>query len=156
VAEQASRPSMRRAWDGVADRIQQGSSLADAMAPHGCFNHMVIQLVRVGEQTGTLEQVLGRAAEALERRRLLRTQLLTALTYPAIVLVSAVGVASFMVLNVIPKLRIFLPALGRKLPPITQALLDISDACQRYLPAIGVVLLALTLAFVAIYRWPPG
>src|SRR5262249_22893115 len=147
VSEQAGRPSMRRAWDDVAQRIQQGSGLADAMAQHPCFSHLVLQLVRVGEQTGTLELVLTRAAEALERRRLLRTQLLTALTYPTIVLVAAVGVAAFMVFSVIPKLQVFLNALGRKLPAMTQLLVDIAAACQRYLPYVGVGALALTVFF---------
>src|SRR5205807_1785429 len=117
-------------WTQVADKIQQGSSLADAMASFKRFPHLVVQLMRVGEQTGTLDDVVNRAADSLQRRRLLKTQLLTALTYPAIVLVSAIGVATFMVVGVIPKLQVFLKALGRKLPPITQALLDVSDLVQ--------------------------
>src|SRR5271154_725827 len=81
VGEQANRPAMRRVWIGVGQRIQQGSSLAEAMVQqYPGFGHMIIQLVRVGEQTGTLDQVLTRAAEALERGRLMRTQLLTAMT----------------------------------------------------------------------------
>src|SRR5439155_21619799 len=58
VAEYAQRPAMRRVWDNVAERIQQGTSLGDAMAEHRCFGHMVLQLVRIGEQTGTLERVI--------------------------------------------------------------------------------------------------
>jgi len=156
VAEQAPRASMRRVWADVAERIQQGSSLADAMTAHRCFSHTVLQLVRVGEQTGTLDQVLSRAAEALERRRLLRTRVLSALMYPAIVLAAAIGVASFMVLSVVPKLRRFLAALGRRLPAMTQMLVDISDFAERYLPAIGIGLLGLTGAMILVYRWPPG
>src|SRR5262245_43510932 len=78
VAEQARRPSMRKVWENVAERIQEGSSLADAVGSHACFPHLVVQLIRVGEQTGTLEPVLTRAAESLERRRNLRASLLTA------------------------------------------------------------------------------
>ena len=81
---------------------------------------------------------------------------LTALAYPAIVLVSAIGVTAFMVLNVIPKLEKFLSAIGRKLPAMTQLLLDISrtvDAC--IVPVLaGAVVLA--VALVALYLWPPG
>ena len=104
---------------------------------------MVVQLVRVGEQTGHLEPVLTRAADALEGRRRMRFSVLTALTYPAIVLVSAIGVTAFMVLNVIPKLEKFLSAIGRKLPAMTQLLLDISrtvDACIVPVLAGAVVL----------------
>ena len=85
---------------GEAEKIERGSTLADAMAEHPCFSHMVVQLVRVGEQTGILEQVVTRAAESLERRRQLRTHLLTALFYPTLVLISAIGVATFMIVSV--------------------------------------------------------
>jgi len=156
VAEQASRASMGRIWSDVAARIQEGASLADAMSHHRRFSPMVVQLVRVGEQTGHLEPVLTRAAEALENRRRLRFSVLTALTYPLIVLVSALGVTGFMVFNVIPKLEKFLTIIGRKLPAMTQLLLDISRTVTAYtLPVLagGVVLVAAT---IACYLWPPG
>ena len=156
AAEQARRHRMRAAWDDVADRIQQGGTLTEAMAAHRCFPHMVVQLVRVGEQTGTLEQVLARAAEALERKRLLITQLATALFYPLIVFVSAVGVAAMMVFYVIPKLQVLLTALGRKLPPLTQRLMDVTNFFNTYLRSIGIGLLVLILVYVAVYLWPPG
>jgi type IV pilus assembly protein PilC len=156
IAEYANRPKMRKAWEGVAERIQQGSSLADAMGEHRCFNFMVLQMIRVGELTGTLDQVVSRAADTLERRRLLRSQVLTALTYPAIVLVAAIGVSIFMMVSVIPKLRIFLTALGRKLPPITQALMDVSDFFQIYGPYMLIGIFALTILVTALYLWPPG
>ena len=147
---------MRDVWDNVALRIQQGSSLGDAMANHRCFAFMVVRMVRVGEQTGTLDKVVARAAETLERRRLLRTQLLTALTYPAIVLMAAVGVSVFMIVTVIPQLKIFLTALGRRLPPITQRLLDVSDFVTVYGPAIGIGLAVSVAGLTAVYLWPPG
>jgi len=112
IAEYARSLAMRRVWEEVAEKIQGGSSLADALTGYRCFGHLVVQLVRVGEQTGTLEQVVNRAAKALERRRLLRTQLLTAMFYPAVVFVAAISVAVFIVVAVIPKLQVFLQALA--------------------------------------------
>jgi type II secretory pathway component PulF len=156
VADCAQRRSMREAWENVAERIQQGSSVSDAMAPHRCFNFMVLQMVRVGELTGKLDQVLTRAAETLQRRRLLRNQMMTALTYSGIVLAAAIGVTVFMIVSLIPKLRVFLTAMGRKLPALTTSLLDVCDVIQIYGPYIVIVLLALTGLFVALYLWPPG
>ena len=156
VAEFAERRSMREAWEKVAEMIQQGSAFADALARFRCFPHLVVHLARVGEQTGTLEMVINRAAQTLERRRQLKAQLLTALAYPTIVFFAAIGVAIFMIVSVIPKLEVFLKALGRKLPASTQLLLDISEAVQVYAPWFigGIVLL--TGAIIALYLWPPG
>ncbi len=156
IAEYAQRPAMRKVWNNVADRIQQGSTLADAMADHRCFSFMVLQMIRVGELTGTLDQVVYRAAETMERRRLLRTQVFTALTYPAIVLVAAIGVSIFMIVGVIPKLRVFLEALGRKLPPMTQNLLDLSAFFRSYGIHILIGIFTLTIFLIALYLWPPG
>jgi type II secretory pathway component PulF len=156
IAEYAQRPAMRKVWENVAERIQQGSSLADAMAEHRCFSFMVLQMIRVGELTGTLDQVVARAADALERRRLLKTQVLTVLTYPAIVVVAAIGVAIFMIVSVIPKLRVFLEAMGRKLPAMTQNLLDLSAFFQTYGVHILIGIFALTILVTALYLWPPG
>ncbi len=154
--EQARRPAMGRVWQSVAERIQEGSSLADAMARHTLFSPMVIQLVRVGEQTGNLEPVLNRAADALENRRDLLATTLTALAYPAVVVVMAIGVAAFMTLSVIPKLQQFLATIGRKLPAMTQLLLDISDVIQVYGLYVGGTLAFAVASVVAVYFWPPG
>jgi type II secretory pathway component PulF len=156
VADYATRRSMGRIWKEVSEKIQRGSSFADALAGYRRFPHLVVQLVRVGEQTGTLDVVVTRAAASLERNRLLRTHLFTAMMYPCIVLFAAFGVAGFMIVGVIPKLQVFLKALGKKLPPMTQALLDFSDFVQVYgLWMVGGFLLLICVS-IALYLWPPG
>ncbi len=126
AAEHSERLKLQRILRRVMVRIEEGSSFADALAEHAVFNNLTVQLVKVGEQTGNLDVVIVRASEAMERRRQLIQQVMTALTYPFIVLLAAIGVSLFMVLNVIPKLEIFIKALGRKLPPTTVMLMDIS------------------------------
>jgi len=156
AVEQARRPAMARIWQDVAERIQEGSSLADAMAEHSRFSPMVIHLVRVGEQTGNLEPVLTRAADALEHRRQLLATTLTALAYPCVVVVAAIGVAGFMTVSVIPKLQQFLATIGRRLPAMTQLLLDVAGAIQAYGLYVAIGLVAAVGAGVAMYFWPPG
>ena len=156
MAEQARRQACATIWEQVAQRISSGVSMADAMAEHKCFSKLVVQLVRVGEQTGNLEQVVVRAADILEKRRNLRGSLLTAMAYPTIVLLAAIGVTIFMLVSVIPKLQVFLGCVGRKLPATTQFLVDLADWLQVYMPYLLIGLVALIGAAVAIYSWPPG
>ncbi|HBP20061.1 MAG TPA: type II secretion system F family protein [Planctomycetes bacterium] len=156
LPRQHPRARVRRLWSEVAERIQSGSSFADALAGQRAISPLIVQLVRVGEQTGELERVLVRGAEALERRRRLRASVLSAFLYPTIVFVMTLGVTAFLVLNVLPKIRTFLSGLGRQLPPLTQALLDVSDFVQAHL-VTGAVGLPLVLAGIfAIYLYPPG
>jgi len=156
VSRQSGRYRMQKLWGRVASRIQEGSAFADAMKEATGFPPLLVQLVRVGEQTGNLEQTIDRAADTLERRRQLKSSLMTALAYPSLVLVAAVGVTAFMVVGVIPKLKSFLDGMGRKLPPITQLLVDVSTAVRTYLPHTIVGILILTVGFIALYSSRAG
>jgi len=156
VAEQAERGRLRRVWDEVVVTIEGGRTFADALAQHPCFNRLVVQLVSVGEQTGHLGPVLERAAAALEKRRTLRAGLITTLMYPAIVFLLAIGLAVYMVIGVLPKLQVFLRAMGKKLPPMTQRLLDISDWIQINGITTVIIAVALLIALVMIFLWPAG
>ncbi|MEI6234541.1 MAG: type II secretion system F family protein [Planctomycetota bacterium] len=157
AAEHARRHSMRRVWEQVADRIQAGGSLAEALQRHPrCFPEFVVQLVHVGEASGALDTVLTRAAEQLERSRALKLTMLNALMYPFIVTVLAVGVAAYMMISLMPKLQKFLAGRHRKLPPITQMLMDVSAWFQHYAGMVGIGLVLVIVGLVAIRRWPPG
>jgi len=151
AADNADRLRLRRILHRVAERIQEGSSFADALAEHRTFSRLVIQLTRVGEATGHLDLVLTRAAEVLERRRLLRLQVLTAVSYPLVTLTAAIGVATFMVVSVIPKLTVFLKAMGRKLPPSTQSLVDISEWIKLHGMLAGTIILFALATVIAFY-----
>ncbi len=153
-SEHADRLKLRRILRRVMARIEEGSSFADALAEHPCFNNLTVQLVRVGEQTGTLDMVLVRATEAMERRRNLIQQVVTALTYPFIVLLAAIGVSLFMVLNVIPKLEIFIKALGKKLPPTTVFLMDLSEWFKIHGITLLVLVILSVVALLVGYRLP--
>jgi type II secretory pathway component PulF len=147
ASEQVRRPAMRRAWMGIYDRIETGSSFAG-----GRFPPMVVQLVRVGESSGTLDIVLTRAAEHLERSRALRATLLSALMYPAFVLAAALTVTGIMVTYVIPKLQKFLGHFGHRLPPITQALLDSTNWINVHLTIILLTIVVIVIALWVMHR----
>ena len=156
VAEQAERGRLRRVWEEAVAAIEGGRTFADALSQHPCFNRLVVQLISVGEQTGHLGPVLERAAMALEKKRTLRAGLLTTLMYPAIVFLLAIGLAVYMVMGVLPKLQIFLRAMGKKLPPMTQRLLDLSDWIQSNGVTTLIIAVSLIIALVMLFIWPPG
>jgi len=156
VAEQATAPSMKKIALELCEAIQEGDSLADAMSQHKCFPPIAVQLVRVGETTGNLDIVLNRAAEQMRSRRENISNVRTAVAYPAFVGVAAIAVAGYLVVFVIPELEKFLSSIGRKLPAITQSLLDLSVGIRTNGPTVAVGIVFAILAMVLIYRWPPG
>jgi type IV pilus assembly protein PilC len=155
AADQSPR-LMRATLIDLAERVQEGRTLNQALSRHPWMGRMVRQLVEVGEQTGTLDVVLDRAAEALEKHRLLFSQAVAALIYPAIVFIAAIGVTIAILVFVIPQLTTYLRALGRPLPAMTQVLVDASNFLLVWWPVItGSIVLAL-ICFAVAYATPPG
>jgi len=156
IADQTAHPGLRQVLRRLAHRIQAGAALADAMADHRCFPPLAVALVRVGETSGTLDDVLAHAAATMERTRLLRNDLLSALLYPAVVLLATVGVTIFMGFVTLPRIETLLQALGRRMPPMTQLLLDVSWLLRVYLPGTLTAMLLAGAALVLFWLWPPG
>lgn len=156
VAEQAQVTAMRRICLELAADIEEGSSFADALASQKRMPTIVVQLVRVGEATGNLDMVLESAAKHIAQRRQNVTQLITALAYPLFVGVAAIAVAVYLVVYVIPQLAKFLKALGKKLPSMTQSLVDLAGWIQVNGLTVLVILVMCTIAGILFYMWPPG
>jgi type IV pilus assembly protein PilC len=136
-------------WRRVAEAVRGGASLHEAMAAHRCFPQLVCSLVDTGERSGNLDTVLGRAADAMARRRQTKAQVLTALAYPTLVAVLASATVAFMMVGVVPKLAAFLGSLGRRLPASTQILVDVSQDVQRWFVP-GVLVFCAVAAAVAV------
>jgi type IV pilus assembly protein PilC len=138
-ADQSRGRPIARVLDRVAASIRGGSSLGDALRAQSLFDDLTCSLVDVGESGGRLDTVLERAADVLERRARLRSQMTTALIYPALVLVMALATVAYMMVGVIPKLSQFLASFGRQLPPSTRLLVDLSNLVRHhYLDALLV------------------
>ena len=155
VGEQCS-PALRNAYARIHDRVREGCALSVALQEHAPFvNRVSIGLVQVGESNGTLDRMFAYASELMERARRLRGDLLQAFSYPAFVVVAGMGVAWFMATKVIPKVMVFIQ--GRqgsagRLPPITQALLDVTAFVQSYGLYILAAPVLLTILFVLARR----
>lgn len=152
----ARRRSMGKVWASVASHIEGGSSFAGALERHPRrFHPMLREVVRAGEHSGTLDESLERMADYLERRRTVRANVLRALLYPVIVLVLTLGVATFMVVTVIPTLETFLRGFHRRLPALTVALVDISSWLRAWFPQLCVLSGSTVIGLLALDRWRP-
>jgi type IV pilus assembly protein PilC len=103
IERESTHPSAKAAWSAIHVRVRDGSSLADAMAAQGkLFPAVFIAMVRAGEAGGFLELVLEQVADYLERSKELVGRVGAALIYPALLLVIAGGVVSFLLVWFIP------------------------------------------------------
>ena len=157
VADQAMSPRASLVWHAVRDKVASGTGLSEALAAQrGRFNEVVVQLVRVGEQSGELDSALLHAAAQLESQRNLRALVVNALMYPVFATVMAVAVSVFLVVGVIPRIAEFLEAGGAQLPAMTQMLVDAASWMRANGLAVLAVVAGLVAAFFAVRAFPPG
>jgi type II secretory pathway component PulF len=156
LTDEAPRKSLGKIWQVIVNNIQSGDSLSQAMSKHRCFPEFTIQLIRVGERTGELPPVLERAVATMRSRRRGIQEFSSALVYPLLVLLIAVGVTTYMVVYLIPRLEVYLQSLGKDMPAMTQRLVDTSSFMRQYYPLIGIILIGGAVFLITTYRSKEG
>lgn len=151
LAQRIKEPRLRTLCGVIWDGLKEGLTLSHAMETvPAVFDSQSISLVRAGEATGGLTEVLERLIKHLSERRDLRDKLMAALAYPILVSVVAVGVVIFFVFFLMPRLQGLLASLGGRLPLSTQILVTGLEWLVRY----GVIVVpGLALAALIFWRW---
>ena len=128
VSEQNENPRAKSIMLGVRSRVMEGHTLADGLAEFpNAFPEIYRATVAAGEQSGHLDAVLERLAEFTESRQALQQQVRNALIYPIALIVTAVGIISFMLAYVVPKVVYIFENYGQELPLLTRIMIASSD-----------------------------
>lgn len=137
--------------------VAGGLGLAEAMQRHPAwFDALYCNLVRVGEQSGTLDRQLEQVADLLEQRQAMIKRLRKAMLYPSLLLLVGLGVAALLLLEVVPRFQGLFAGLGDELPPFTRWVIAVSEGLAG---ALGWLLAALASAVVGarmVWRRRPG
>lgn len=157
LSKQVEDQVLQRALSQVREKVNEGSSLANALREHPkIFSTIYINMVEAGEQSGTLEIVLSRLADFTEGQLALRQKLRGALTYPIFMFVVLIGVLLIMNAFVIPKIAEIFKGTKQALPPITKAVIAFSGFIRGYWWLIIIVVILLTILFFKWIATPKG
>ncbi|MBM3837079.1 MAG: type II secretion system F family protein [Verrucomicrobia bacterium] len=131
--KEATAPAAKEKWKEIHDLVIDGMSLADAMAKSPeTFPRVYVAMVQAGETGGFLDLVLAQIADFQAREKELRAKVLTALLYPSILLVLALGVLVFLLVFFIPRFQAIFSGFGAALPLLTQVIVTISHVVRAY------------------------
>jgi len=157
LAETQNSGRLKNVITKMIKDIETGSQLSQAMAKYKeVFPLIAVNLMVAGETTGDIDAIFDRLATHLEKRVALKSQTINAMIYPAVVVVAAFGVVTFLVVKIIPAFAKFFAGRGRDLPPSTQFLIDASDFALKYgFYILGAVLLMI-IGVVVAYNQPMG
>ncbi len=158
LSELSSSRRFRQIVQDVTQSVRTGSTLADALARHQPrpFSRLYVNTVRAGERGGVLELALRRLAEHLESARELREAVVSALVYPALLLVVGTGAVVFLLTFVLPRFAVILTDLGQTLPLPTRIVLATSHALLTYWWLLAAAALGLALAWQVVSRSEAG
>jgi general secretion pathway protein F len=151
LVDQVDHERMKRVVSDVRQRVNEGSSLADALAAHGkIFSNLYVNMIRAGESSGALEIVLVRLSDFTESQARLRSKVIGTLTYPAAMLGIGTVIMGILFTVVIPKITKIFDETKVALPWTTRALIAFSTTVHDWWWAFALLLV---LAAVGVARW---
>jgi general secretion pathway protein F len=144
LIDQTSNARLQKTVYAIREQVIEGGRLAHGMAAHPrIFSPLYINMVRAGESSGTLEQVLFRLDDILDHQAKLKAKIVSTMAYPAFMAVFAVAIIGFLSLVVMPKITDLFTKRDQDLPKLTEYLMATTDFIMTYwyLLAGGVLLI---------------
>ena len=141
---QTKNKRFRETLKNIKEEIIRGKSLSESLAPYpNIFSELFQSMIKVGEETGSLERVLKTLALQMEREHELKSKVKGAMIYPSVIICAMIGVGILMLIMVVPKLADTFEELGIELPLFTKIVIALANfLVQRwYLMIIIIVLL---------------
>jgi type IV pilus assembly protein PilC len=128
ILEHQMRPGvLKNALMDVVDDVESGNTLSESMGKHPkCFDRLYVNMVKAGEAGGALEVILQRLADFKEKSQTLKRKIVGAMVYPAVVIMVAVGILTFIMVSIIPKFKKIFDDFGMRLPWATEMLIKTS------------------------------
>jgi len=157
LQKEASSASSKTQWKQIHDQVVDGLSLAEAMAKSPeTFPRVYVAMVEAGEAGGFLDVVLAQIAEFQAREKDLKSKVVTAMMYPCILLVLALGVLVLLLTFFIPKFQNMFNSIHGSLPMITQIIIGASGLVRSYGLLVGAALVAVVIALRTWFISPKG
>ncbi len=139
LEEQAGTAGFKLVLGTVIDSVRGGTDLSTALERYPrIFPNIYVAMVRAGEVSGQLDDILVRLAEYQESTQRLKREIKAAMTYPVVSLVMVVGITMFLMIGIVPKFQEIFESLDIELPAITKMVLMISNLLKNNTIAVCI------------------
>ena len=143
LQEQADTPGFRMVLDNVINQVRGGSDLSTSLESFPkAFPGIYVSMVRAGEVSGQLDEILVRLAEYMEASEKLKRDIKAAMTYPVISLILVLGITMFLMVGIVPKFKDIFEQLDIDLPSLTKGVLGVSNLLQENIAVCAAVAVA--------------
>ncbi len=157
LSEQSENKTLAGVTLNIKEAIEGGSSLHEAMARHPkIFSHLYINMVKAGETSGLLDEILDRLSTYLEKTAALQRKVKSSLVYPVVVITMAIIITLVLLIKVVPTFEGIFATLGGTLPLPTQILIGISNTLRRLFLVIVILFVFVVFLFKKFIDTPKG
>lgn len=133
LSQQSESKALRKTLVEIDDELRKGNSLSNSLAKYPkIFEPLTINLIRAGELSGNIDESLDRLATHYDKAYQTRQKVISAMSYPAVVGVIAIGVVIFLLASIVPMFADMFEGFGGELPLVTQVVMAASDFVKEY------------------------
>jgi type IV pilus assembly protein PilC len=140
LSQQSESAALKAVVTAVRNDVEAGSTLAEALGKHPkVFDNLFVNMVEAGEAGGVLDDILMRLATYIEKAEALKRKVKSAMTYPLVVMIVAVGTTVFMLLFIIPTFAKIFKDFGGELPLPTKIVLAASNFLRNFYGSAAIM-----------------
>jgi type IV pilus assembly protein PilC len=154
--KQEKNKPLKTAIKGILTDVGEGKTVAESLAKHKGFDKLYCNLVKAGEAAGILDTILTKLTIHIEKQERIKSQIKSAMTYPAIVVVIGFAVIYAMMVFIVPKFQEMINDTGQQMPWLTQMVINVSEFMQKFSVHIVFGFMGIIYAFKTFLKTPSG
>lgn len=145
LIQPAKSKKLKKALLEISEKISQGESFSDSLKKYpDIFSELFVSMIKIGEESGTMEEVLKTLSKQIEREYELKSKIQGALIYPAVIVSAMLGVGFLMLIMVVPRLAVTFKELKIELPLTTKIIIGIGNfLTQQWLLSVLIIIVSL-------------
>jgi len=148
LAKQAKSKKFKKVLSKIREEVVKGKDFSQALKDYPqVFSELFQNMVKVGEESGTLDKVLGILAEQMERKHQLSSKIKGAMMYPMVVILAMIGIGTMMLIMVVPKLAETFQELNVELPMTTKIVIGFGNFLTSKWYLLLIIIFSLFLFF---------
>lgn len=157
LQDQVENKSFKNVIRKIRDDVEGGLSLSEAIAHQpNVFSPFFMNMVKAGESSGQLDEILERVASYLEKTLALIRKVRSSLIYPAVVVFMAIAITTFLIVKVVPTFKSIFVTIGVELPLATRILIGFSDFTRKWFPMVTTSFVIFIIALGQFIRTDKG
>jgi type IV pilus assembly protein PilC len=152
LREQAESKQFALLLENVVSDVRSGQDLSSALDRHPkAFSNVYVSMVRAGEASGQIDEILVRLADYMEATQRLKREIKSAMTYPIVSLTMIFGITTYLMMGIVPKFQEVFQQLAIDLPALTRGILGVSQFCENNW-AMVLAGIAVAIGLLMVYK----